>query len=271
LLNGIGKDTYKTAAECKSTYFTPLSTSDSYNGKFVQIAEPPQYSSQANAKVKKPVIDLANLEFIGVETGLKRINKSYIIKRGWQDIVDSYLLSDASAQAAFNGANPGRPILVKRVDKEFSDYYLVPFSKSNKQGISLVSAVIILDSKDGHFKEASWTQTPERFLNINKRHAIQLTERYVSNDLWKNKQGARKYRVYCQLLRYINNANALLIWQPNSYSSSPYRPYWKINSNGYIWYVTQEGLVTCETPLKEIIKEIEANKICLDKFLGRQR
>ena len=39
------------------------------------------------------------------------------------------------------------------------------------------------------------------------------------------------------------NANAVLAWKPNSYSPSPYMPYWKIDIDGHIWYVTQDSKV----------------------------
>ncbi len=266
-VDGMGKETYKTAAECKTTYFKPVSASDAYNGKFVQIAEPPQYLSHVNVKIIKPAVDFANLEFIGVGNLSGRISKTYIKKRGWQDIVDPYLLSDKTAQKAFNGARPGKPILVKRFDKTFSNYYLVPFGKPSRYGVFLVSGVIILDAQDGHFKEASWTQTPEKFLNVDKAQAIRLIQSYVLSDYQGEKHSRNQYIDYCKLLTFINNASAELIWQPNSYSSSPYKPYWKINTNGYIWYVTQEGNVNLEIQIKQIIDELETNRIYLEKPL----
>jgi hypothetical protein len=184
--------------------------------------------------------------------------------------VDSYLLSDQSAIAAFDGKNPGKPILVKRLDKTFSDYYLLPFGKFNKNGVFLVSGVIILDAQGGHFKEASWTQVPERLLNIDKIHALWLIQSYVLNDL-RGKKTGDSYLDYCKLLRFIDNAAAGLVWQPNTYSASPYKPYWKIDSGGYIWYVTQEGKVILQTQLQEIIKEIKTNRIYLENSLKWRR
>lgn len=271
LVNGIGTDTYKTAAECRSTYFLPLSTGDSYNEKFVQVAEPAYNSKQIKAKIKIPSPDFANLEFVGLKNVLGRINRTGIKKKGWQDIVDSYLLSDKSAQDAFKGTTASNPILVKRLDKNFCDYYLVPFSKLNKYGLLLVSGVIILDANDGHFKEASWTQTPERLINVDKVKAMQLIQNYVLNNFWKGKDFRTNILDYCKLLRYIVNTKAELVWQPNTYSSSPYKPYWKINANGYIWYVTQEGKVIPEKPLADIIKEIKTNRIYLENLSKNSR
>jgi hypothetical protein len=65
-ITGIGLNTYKTAAECESTYFFPLSTGDQYDGLYLQVAEPPAEMSDANVNIEEPREDIANLEFIGV-------------------------------------------------------------------------------------------------------------------------------------------------------------------------------------------------------------
>ena len=64
----------------------------------------------------------------------------------------------------------------------------------------------------------------------------------------------------------MRDPDAVLAWEPNGYSASPYEPYWKIDYNGYAWYVTQEGKVISETDIDKILNEIEANRIALQKF-----
>ena len=293
LVDGIGQDTYKTAAECQSTYFLPLSTGDIYHGKFVQVAEPPQQRSRATVKIPFPKRDLANLDFIAADTqaenkaGLLRAatlsysteisgkTKRLIRKRSWQDIVDPPILFDPEAQAAFNQAQMGKPLLVKRTDIKNANYYLVPFHKPDKQGRLLTSAVIILDGRGGYFKEASWTKTPEQFLEVNKIDAIRLIRNYIVRnfsqklrELFRTPDRNRigfLIQAYRRLLSYVHiGAPAELLWEPNSkYSLSPYKPYWKIYTRGYIWYVTQEAKVIPGAALDTIIKEIESNIIYL--------
>ncbi len=268
VINGIGTDTYKTAAECGSTYFMPLVSTDAYNGEFVQVAEPPYYSGHAKVKIKIPEEDFGNLEFIGIKLTSAKLKKSHLKKLGWRDIVDSYLLSDQSAVDAFNGTTAGNPIFVKRLDKDFSDYYLVPFGKTKKGKEFLASGVIILDAKDGHFKEASWTKTPEILLKVDIAHAIQLIQKYVLNNLSKKKYSNGQLLAYSKLLRDISAATAKLVWQPNAYSASPYKPYWQVDAGGYIWYVTQDGNVIAQEQVEKIIQEIETNRSKLEKFLS---
>ena len=274
LISGIGQDTYKTTAECLSTYFLPLFTGDDYQGKFVQVAEPPLRLSAAQVHIPKPLPDLANLEFMGIKNNLRPqyypnssklmglqanalvVSEPFIKKQSWQEVIDPHLLSDPDCVEAFTATKRGTPVLVKRLDKENANYYLLPFSKKRIANSRLVSGVVILDAKDGHFKEASWSKIPERFLNTDKEKAVFLVRRFVVNELQEKLRKIPKYPAkiylrqlldlyfkYNRLFSYVNRARTELLWQPHSFSPSPYKPYWKVDANGYIWYVTQEGKV----------------------------
>lgn len=260
-VNGIGKDTYVTADECRQNYFLPLSTYDAYNGKFVQVAEPPVIKSKAHIHIGKVRADFSNLRFIGAESnlspGLKKA-RAAVKKAGWQDIVELHLLSDTQAVAAFSGSRAGRPFLVSRPDNNL-DYYLVPFNKQDKKGRVLTQAVVILDAKDGHFKEASWTDKPEVFLKVHKQMAVELVRRYIL----ANARNQRLSAGFIKLRNYVTGAGAQLIWEPNSYSSSPYKPYWRVDANGYIFYVTENKKVIPEASLSAMLQEINNNIIYL--------
>ena len=116
-VSGIGRNTYKTAAECTATYFKPLATGDAYDGKFLQVAEPPAELSDAKVNIAQPQPDPANLKFVGVEVSADTLALQGMTARGsfgtnafpvkpkesWQDLVDSHLLTDPEAIAAFEG------------------------------------------------------------------------------------------------------------------------------------------------------------------------
>ena len=70
-----------------------------------------------------------------------------------------------------------------------------------------------------------------------------------------------------KLLNYTNSAKISLLWQSGGLSTSVYKPYWKIDLNGYIWYVTQEGKALSARPIKAIIKEIKTNQSYLRNSL----
>jgi hypothetical protein len=286
-VNGIGQNTFKTAAECRATYFLPLVTSDAYNGLFLQVAEPPAEMSQAIVEIPQPAADPANLAFIGVVTvekgtapfsnesnilsekgavplsslaaapakmsmASKEISKPLVKKQSWRDLVDKHLLTDPEAVAAFEGTKMGKSLFVQRTDGG-ADYYLAPFCKRVK-GKSLVSAVMILDASAGYFREASWTDKPAgELLKLSEKSARRLIGNKIKENLLKElkaipKKPAKNYLAREKelawkrilLLRDLNDADAVLAWEPNGYSPSPYRPYWKIDLNGQLWYVTQE-------------------------------
>lgn len=297
LVSGIGQDTYKTAAECASTYFLPLSSSDSYNGKFVQVAEPPMQMSQAKVEILRPADDAANLAFIGVKknlsvsgasTQLKAMALSanatsakgtIVIKKDWRDILPVQLLTDTECVGAFGGTRKGTPVLVKRNDIQNAAYYLLPFDKRDKKGIYLTSAVILLDANNGCFKEVSWAKAPEKFLGVDYNGALGLVRNYIIKDLNSQlvklrrmsfkeyqKRSTILYKDYSRLLGYLNGAKRELLWSSNSlYSKSPYQPYWGIDANGYIWYVTQEGKVFSGIGLDKMIAEIDVNRAIVEK------
>ena len=168
-------------------------------------------------------------------------------------MVDPHLLKDAEAVKAFEGAKMGKPVFIRRPDAETADYYLVPFDKVVKKKGLLTSAVIVLDAKDGHFKEASWTDSPECLIPVSAVRALQLlrideTARFRTEYIKLIK--ARKYREAGILVqkysRFISNlfrAKVDLVWQKNGLSPSVYKPYWRIDTPNGIRYVTQEGKV----------------------------
>jgi len=77
---GIGQHVYVTAAEAQTTYFKKISSGDAYNGKYVQVAEPPamppeepkammamtvaSVEEEPEVKIAEPVADPENLAII---------------------------------------------------------------------------------------------------------------------------------------------------------------------------------------------------------------
>jgi hypothetical protein len=282
LSTGIGRDTYKTSGECASTYFLPLSTTDDYNGKFLQVAEPPLQPSQASAYIPEPKSDAANLEFIGVKqapgdpgsvlqpasslllmAAAPAGNTTRTKKKDWRDMLPAELLSDTDCLEAFSGTVKGRPVFVKRPDAEDSDYYLMPFDKPDKKRGLLTSAVIVLNAGTGCFKEASWTKEPERFLKVAKKDAINLVLSFVYKDFAYNLQRLPKapfrqyqeqrrilYQNYERAVKAVRYADAELLWSSGkNYAASPYQPYWRIRADGHTWDVTQGSKVILSTDI----------------------
>ncbi|MBF0483990.1 MAG: hypothetical protein HQL25_04725 [Candidatus Omnitrophica bacterium] len=252
--SGIGRDTYKTVSEVSSTYFFPVSSSDQYNGKFLQVAEPPPVKSKSNIKLSISKPDMANLDFAQGKLTL-RAGKNVKIKTNWRDIVDQHLLINKEAVAAFEKKQQGELIKVARTDNRNEDYYLLPFGAKKRAGF-YATGVIILNAKDGKFKEAAWTEKPELFLNVTSVQAKILLKQRLYNDylrevnlLYKKADRAALLKIqvlYYELIRKLRGvtfASSQLAWKPGYYSNSPYKPYWVISIEGIDWIITQDGQV----------------------------
>ncbi len=214
LVSGIGGNKYVTADECRKTYFKPLKTSDSYNGVYIQVSELPSEESKSFAAIASPIPDSRkNLD--------------------WKNVIDPFILSDDEAAGAFEDTYPGAPILVRRMDTKDGDYCIIPYYKKAAPKIAqytqsyryLTAGVIIVDAKNGYFKEASWTEKPADYIIMSREDAVGL---------------ARK-----SLKVQSNNGDiaASLVWQAGDISSTPYKPFWKVAIGKSACYVSQEGKV----------------------------
>ncbi len=218
-IDGIGKDIYVTAGSTKDTYFLPIVSSDAYNGKYLQVAEPPLVESDAAIDVASPKV---NEETLKLAASLKN-NADTKPSASWRKIIDSSLMTDKGFVNAFSGAQAKRFIKVRRTDKENEFYYLIPFNKYADNQF-LTYAAIIVNTEDGSFKEASWVDSPTRFIQVAKKEAIRLV--LSANPALDSAK-----------------ITAELVWQPGGPSQSPFYPYWKVTSGNMAYLVTQKGEV----------------------------
>ena len=106
------------------------------------------------------------------------------------------------------------------------DYYIVPFVEESNTDVNRTLVVVLVDAEDGSFKEASWVADPVKYLPVSKREALRL----VLEEIWAN-----------QLKAFGMPSIELVDSGP-----SPYLPDWKITRGNYVFYVTQDGVVSCE-------------------------
>jgi hypothetical protein len=295
LVLGLGQDVYVTAAECALTYFRPLATKDIYDGLYVHIAEPSELLDGGSAEIKKPLRDISNLAFIGIDVemqtdlkGSTRIGGSNVSqqftsrvkKRSWRDLVDTYFLRDEEAVKIFDSARMRKPIKIKRLDRDDADYYLIPFDRVDTHKGFLTTAVIILDAKNGYFKEASWTLNPEKLIPVSKVDALRCIRHYIMRqmcvDIRKEKKKENrviiqaKYQLFLQSIQRRDVVSEL-VWEPQGVSGTPYKPYWHVDVNGYEWYVTQDKKVIPLFDFLNALKDSESNVFQINKVLNDMR
>jgi hypothetical protein len=233
-ITGIGQNSFKTAAECEKTYFLPVTSKDKYNGKYVSVCEPPETLSGTEVGIEeiitnehtvmladtiRPVIDSEN-----DITVIDRV-KQELSAFSWNKIFDKRLLNDDKFTQAYAKSFLSSVIYVQRQDNTYLDYCLIPFSKYYN-GKFLISLVVIVDAKDGYFKEVSWVNTPVNYSLMSKEKAVAKSENVAArNGL------------------HIENPTARLVWFPSENASSPYYPFWEIISGSKRYYVHQNGNV----------------------------
>ncbi|UCB57416.1 MAG: hypothetical protein JSV30_02205 [Candidatus Omnitrophota bacterium] len=260
---GIGQDVYVTATECQSTMLLPLESPDDYNGKYLQVAEPPEQESQAKAEIAPEEVTTSGLNLLKIAQEIENKQGDYINhlldparvvnldgevllpsldtnliylfkpdtsiqdtsqKISWRTVLTPQALTDPDFRQAIEGSYLCQVFKVEREDIQ-SSYYIIPFVKQTK-GQFLASAALIIDVQTGVLKQASWVDEPVRFVPITKEEAQKLALNYARENL-------RQHR--------LKITSSELIWQPQGLSNSPFSPYWKVSIGKHTLYVTQEG------------------------------
>jgi len=268
-ISGIGENSYKTAAELQSTYYLPLSTADTWAGKYVAVAEPPRQLSRARIKIadhylneyNRDLGDLAgandqveandqnetelkaqsmsvaalSMNTIVLKPSLEKM-KNKFRRFNWKKIIDPHLLKDNNFESAIKNTFAGRPIKVNRLDAPGKFYYLLPLERI-RGAKSLTAAVLVIDGSDFSFKEASWVKNPVNFPKISRQQAILLAKR--KNPISFIDRKGKSLRIKSEL-----------VWQSGALSSSPYRPFWRILVGNKTWFVTEEGKVFSADSIK---------------------
>jgi hypothetical protein len=138
--DGLGKNTYITAAALGS-YYLPIDSSDSYDGDYVSVVEPPL--SQASVTIAEPK---AYKNYSGT--------KASIIAAAINGVEDNGLKENNRFSSAFSQTKAGKPTFV---NNDGDSYYIVPFVKDDG-----CSVAVIVDAANGAFVQATYTEEPDR-------------------------------------------------------------------------------------------------------------
>jgi hypothetical protein len=132
-------------------------------------------------------------------------------------------IDKASPAAERDELTAAQPLLVQRVDRQDSDYYLVPFNIND-----LTVIVVIVDAKSGRFKECAKMGRPDVYPKVNATQARQLLVTYLSAT---SQNGSTP------------SPSLQLVWRPCQQTQSPYEPLWRVQSHSSQWFVDQNGVV----------------------------
>jgi hypothetical protein len=199
-----------------------------------------------------------------------------IVKAAIDGVTEELIPYDSEFAEVFAKTVPGKPMLVS---SENGDYYIVPFNVPVKERhpvkimpieiekpngfkklgrgkrradkielkpvpiepirVEKTLVVVIVDAEDGSFKEASWVENPEKYLSVSKIEAMKLALGEVLEELHiVAKKDARDLGVLKQ------KPTIELVYR----DASPYYPDWKVTVDGKVFYVSQDGTVSCDEP-----------------------
>lgn len=116
-----------------------------------------------------------------------------------------------------------QPLLVKRIDRKKSYYYIVPFNIRDEAKL-----LIIIDAISGKLKEVLYLKEPVSFPRITKGMAIQILTKYLEE---------RK------IATSIEIPIITLVWVPSEQTQSPFEPLWRIQIQSKEWFIDQKGKV----------------------------
>jgi hypothetical protein len=269
----IGENTYKTVDQWTEEYYLELSgvrDCDDYRYKYVALFEPPkQPAREVRAVHAKPRFDKTitpvmmentfmayGIEQKALERTVKDDETLKIVKAAIDGVTEELIPYDAEFAEIFAKTVPGKPMLVS---SDNGDYYVVPFNVPVKERpqvkkrrhvakprpimpikVERTLVVVLVDAEDGSFKEASWVADPAKYLPVAKTEALKLALGELHAELHiVAKKDAKDLEIIEQ------KPTIELVYR----DSSPYYPAWKITVNERVFYVSQDGTVSCDEPL----------------------
>jgi hypothetical protein len=238
-LGGVGENSYKTVDELLATYYFPLATGDSYDGEYVAICEPPETDGREEIfAVPSPcrfTAEAADLIWT-VQTldsppdELVNEANAYIVAAAIEGVSEQLIPYDQAFARSFARTVAGTPIHVRSEIAE--DYYAVPFTIRVNSPSALTTpetgetaVVILVDATDGHFREASWVQTPVEYLPVSESDALGIAYEVME------KLGIEPSSLKSSKVELVH------------IGSTPYYPHWRIVGDGFAFLIGQDGSV----------------------------
>ena len=193
-----------------------------WSGKFLAVCDPaPASERHGNSVRPKHLFDGNTLlsRENAVESALAGI-KAYGLnnKKNWNKV--------------FTKNTPGEPVMVQRLDRNDSYYYIVPFETEKK-----ISSLVSVDGRYGDYKQACMLPKagPHLGLAYDKKKVIKMM---VNNKFELPKRAGRilvRPDSYC-LYPY-------LVWRPCKESLSPFWPFYMFTVGRQRIYVRVDGAV----------------------------
>lgn len=210
-----------TYADWQTTYFTGCDYDDASGNK--------QYISVCDPDVRK--IELpSSREKIFLADGKTIIRPKEALRFAHTGLEEYGLVKNELVARSLDGTEPGEPLLVLRLDKINSYYYLVPWEKNG-----VVTAMTRLDARFGFFSGIRLVgdQTKAKMITRNK------VMKYVSEMRLDLPEKLGRFRLFPETACL----SPTLVWQPCWESWSPNLPFYQLTIGNIVIYIRMDGKI----------------------------
>ncbi|HEY5750632.1 MAG TPA: hypothetical protein VIU12_31435 [Chryseolinea sp.] len=229
-------DEHISYATWQSDYMTGA-TGGHWNGKFVAVCDPELPSKTVGrSEHPKPLFDgrriiNRNEATEAAQAGLKHYNM--FKKDGWSD--------------RFNNRTPNEPLLVQRLDRMDSYYYMIPYRNSDNHSTSVVN----VDARFGDYKQAAYFKEPLPHFekNFHEKERKQLIHSIINKKINIGRRAGKlvvRPEAFCLY--------PTLVWKPCRESLSPFWPFHMFTIGSQHLYVRIDGAIF--TTLHDTVKGI---------------
>ncbi len=273
---GIGQDLYVTAQSAQDTYLLPLVSSDQHNGYYLQVAEPPEETSDGQVDMAEPVVNEETIKVIEIAREMakeeeaqlssfeKRINsaKRHIydaalvvnLENDANNCKENALLANSADDLLASVFKFGEKPPIELNWKDVVDPSLLTdedfrgaFDGSQAREFVKVRRADMADSYyylipfdkyvDGRFLTYAAVIVDAADGSFKEASWVEEPTRFIQ----VNKDEAIRLAESLDPLMHGAAIESELIWEPGSVSQSPFYPYWLLTSGDSAYYVTQEG------------------------------
>jgi len=205
---GIGSNTYMSASDWNTDYFTDVDVSGSqWDGYWVAVVCPPDNE------------DILPAEFYD-EPERGPVSEGEAVEVAIEGLRNHMLFETEPFALYLDGTVPGEPIYVKSIGDVFPSYYLVPFVKDGR-----IWVVVTVNAELGTFMGASYSEK-----GLIEYPMVSREEAFIAVK---------------QAIKTIDNCippeRIELVWKPCQQSWNIYAPFWSIETNYGTVYVGQNG------------------------------
>lgn len=274
LSEGIGRDLYAASTELQNTYFSPVESLDQYNGKYIQIAEPPKTPSRSDIELIKPKTNTETDKIVEIASELnqniaqnlssseQRIEnlKKHIYDNALtvdlkQDSLSNHTLSKNKEELLSSIFN--KDIMPLELDwRDIIDPYLLRDESFRKAFDHAYARDFIkvrrLDQKNSFYYLIPFDKYQKGQFLTYAAIIIDAQTGAFKQASWTeeptkfipiNEQTAIEILLSKYPLLLNADLTAELVWQPDSLSPSPFYPYWRISVSNQTYFITQDGKV----------------------------